>query len=263
MTLDVLIENTASAPEFQAEHGLSLYIEANGEKILFDTGATGAFADNAKRMGVDLRAVDLAVLSHGHYDHGGGLWRFFEENDHAPVYVNSHVFGTYYNRSDKYIGLDPALRESGRLIDVEDALELGNGLMIRAFSGAASRYPLDSAGLTQVKEGQKVPDTFQHEQLLIIEENGKRVVISGCSHRGILNIMDWTHPDVLVGGFHFMKKEITEAGCPELDEAARVLLSYKTRYLTGHCTGLAQYDYLKERMGGALSALSSGLHITI
>lgn len=263
MRIDVLIENTAIGPEFHAEHGLSLYIEANGRKILFDTGATGAFADNAKRMGVNLQEVDFAVLSHGHYDHGGGLWRFFEENDHAPVYVNRHVFGAYYNRKDRYIGLDPALEQNGRLRMVEDALNIAEGITIRSFSHAPLKYPLDSAGLTQMKDGQKIPDTFTHEQILLIEENGKRIVISGCSHRGILNIVDWTEPDVLVGGFHFMKKEITEGSCPDLDEAARVLLSHKTRYYTGHCTGLVQYEYLKERMGDALSALSSGLHITI
>ena len=101
MIIRILTENTTACPELTAEHGLSLYIEANGLRILFDAGQSDAFAENAQRLGVDLSGVDLAVLSHGHYDHGGGLMRFLELNDHAPVYVSSHAFGGHYNASGK------------------------------------------------------------------------------------------------------------------------------------------------------------------
>ena len=91
------MENTAAGENLAAEHGLSLLIETGEHRILFDAGQTGAFADNAARLGLDLSTVDLAVLSHGHYDHGGGLARFLEINCHAPVYVNPHVFEPHYN----------------------------------------------------------------------------------------------------------------------------------------------------------------------
>ena len=87
MKLTVLMENTTCREDLVCEHGLSLYIEANGQRILFDAGQTGAFADNAEKMGVDLTKIDLCILSHGHYDHGGGLKRFLEINDHAKVYI--------------------------------------------------------------------------------------------------------------------------------------------------------------------------------
>jgi hypothetical protein len=127
MKITTLIENTTLRDDLTAEHGLSLLIEFGGRKILFDSGQSGAFADNAEKLGIDLSQVDLCVLSHGHYDHGGGLKRFLEINDHAPVYINRHAFGEYFS-SGKYIGLDPALEENPRLIGVEDVLEIAEGI---------------------------------------------------------------------------------------------------------------------------------------
>ncbi len=79
-----------------------------------------------------------------------------------------------------------------------------------------------------------------------MEEEGKQVLFSGCSHKGILNIADWFRPDVLIGGFHFMKLDVAK-DAELLAEAANRLLSYPTRYFTGHCTGLAQYEFLREK----------------
>ena len=92
MKLTVLTENT-SRYGLPAEHGLSLYIEANGRKMLFDMGQTGLFAENAQALGIDLSLVEFAVISHGHYDHGGGLKRFLEMNSKAPVYISSRAVG--------------------------------------------------------------------------------------------------------------------------------------------------------------------------
>ena len=97
MKITALIENLPLSDEIQAEHGLSLYIEAEGKKILFDMGQTNLFAENAAKLGVDLTKVDLAILSHGHYDHGGGMQRFFEINKQAPVYINQNSFGEFFN----------------------------------------------------------------------------------------------------------------------------------------------------------------------
>ena len=263
MKIYTLMENTPCEPRFAAEHGLSLYIETDRHRLLFDTGASGAFADNAALLGVDLSRVELAVLSHDHYDHGGGIARFLAENDHAPVYVQENTFGRRYDAGGKYIGLDPGLAESGRLRPVGDLLELDDQLTLCSCNDRRGDHPLDSAGLTEERDGVRRPDTFRHEQYLMIRENGKRVLISGCSHKGILNIMDWLEPDVLVGGFHFMKQEIGPEGNAVLDEAAAALLEHRAEYYTCHCTGQAPFAYLKDRMGDALHYLASGQVITI
>lgn len=128
MKLWVLMENTSCREGIASEHGLSLYIEAGTRKILFDAGQTGAFAGNARKLEVDLAAVDTAVLSHGHYDHGGGMSRFLEINSRAKVHVNRHAFRPCFNAKGEPIGLDMALAKSDRVILTEDFCDLGDGL---------------------------------------------------------------------------------------------------------------------------------------
>ena len=103
MKIVTLIENTACCEAFSCEHGLSLYIETEHHKILFDAGQTGAFADNAQKLGIDLAAVDIAVLSHGHYDHSGGMERFLEINQKAKIYVNQNAVKPHYNGAGGYL----------------------------------------------------------------------------------------------------------------------------------------------------------------
>lgn len=256
MKITALMENTAAEPDITCEHGLSLYIEACGKRILFDMGQSDAFAQNANYLGVDLSAVDAAILSHGHYDHGGGVLRFFEENAHAPLYVSELAFAQHYNGTEKYIGLDPQIEKSGRLVRTgSEDVSLAPGLTIRKLDPAARTYPSYGQGLC-VRCGETfTPDDFLHEQYFEIIEEGKRVLISGCSHRGILNIVHAFSPDVLVGGLHFMK--LDPAG-EELSRMGQALKRTHTAYYTGHCTGLAQYEALKGMMGDQLHYLSAG-----
>ena len=244
MKITVLAENTTADGRLGKEHGLSLYIEGCGRRILFDMGQSDLFARNAQALGVDLAAVDVAVLSHGHYDHGGGLARFLALNDHAPVWVSRRAFEPHYHGAGRYIGLDPALAASPRLRAAGEETAIAPGLTLYACNGRARRYDLGSFGLT-VRQGDAfLPDDFAHEHYLLLEEGGRRVLVSGCSHKGVLNIMDWFAPDVLVGGFHF-------SGLP-LDDTlagyARILAGYDTDYYTCHCTGRAQYGFMAGQM---------------
>ena len=113
---------------------------------------------------------------------------------------------------------------------------------------------MDTAGLLVEEDGVRKPDDFRHEQYLLIEEKGRKILISGCSHKGILQIADAFRPDILIGGFHFMKVEEEE----KLAEAAKKLLEYDTVYYTGHCTGQKQYAYLKAIMGERLHYIAAG-----
>ena len=255
MKVVTLMENTACREGLQAEHGLSLYLETGSHKILFDAGQSAAFADNAEKLGVDLRNVDFAVLSHGHYDHSGGLGKFLEINETAPVYVSSHAFEPHYNASGKYLGVELSLRNDPRIRYVAKETVLEEGITLYRLDVA----PADTAGLMMEENGERKPDDFRHEQYLMIEEQGKKVLLSGCSHKGILQIVDAFRPDVLIGGFHFMKIEEEEV----LRKAAEKLLDSDTVYYTGHCTGQKQYDYLKSIMGDRLHYLAAGTFLEV
>ncbi|MEE1263220.1 MBL fold metallo-hydrolase [Ruminococcus sp.] len=251
MKITALTENTAACG-LPVEHGLSLFIEQDGRALLFDMGQTDLFAQNAARLGVDLAAVDIAVLSHGHYDHGGGLRRFLELNQKAPVYLSRHAFEPHFN-GERYIGLDVSLRDSDRLIFTDGVTKIADGITLYSCSDREKVLDLGSFGLNMKQDGKLVPDDFRHEHYLLLEENGKRVLISGCSHRGIINIMEWFKPDVLIGGFHFNKLPLDGA----LRSYAETLASYDTDYYTCHCTGVEQFEYMKRFMP-RLNYLSTG-----
>lgn len=263
MKVTTLIENTTCRDDLTCEHGLSLYIETENHRILFDAGQTGAFAVNAEKLGIDLRQVNFAVLSHGHYDHGGGLSRFLEINRTASVYLNRDAFLPHWNGTTKYIGLDPSLLDCGRLIFTEDRLEIAQGIHLYTCNSKTRPFPADSFGLNASENGRILPDDFRHEQYLLIEENGKRICISGCSHKGILNIVHWFQPDILIGGFHFKKLDPMGDGAKVLTDAAHRLMAYPTLYYTGHCTGTAQFHYMKQIMGQRLQGISVGTVLTI
>lgn len=237
MRITALVENTTRRPDIDAEHGLSLYIETAEKRILFDMGQTDLFLRNAQALGIDLSRVDAAVISHGHYDHGGGLTHFLQANDHAPVYISRHAFGEHRNAIGKDIGLSPALSNNRRLIFVDGTCEIGAGLTLYNCNERERTHPSHSSGMT----ADGVAEDFRHEQYLLIEEGGKRVLVSGCSHKGVLNVAAWFTPDVLVGGFHLSSLPCGE----ELTAVAEALAAYNTAYITCHCTGTEQYEWMR------------------
>ena len=119
MRITALLENTSTCG-LPTEHGLSLFVDMADHRFLFDMGQTDLFARNAETLGIDLNTADFAVLSHGHYDHGGGLRAFFSINGHAPVYMSRFAFEPHYNGPEKYIGLDQSLAESDRIVFAEE-----------------------------------------------------------------------------------------------------------------------------------------------
>ena len=260
MKITTLIENTTRSPELTAEHGLSLFVETEKARFLFDAGQSGAFAGNAAKLGVDLNTADFAVLSHGHYDHGGGMAAFLERNRHARIYVNQNAFRNYFNGTQKYIGLDHRLRESGRLVLTGDTHTIAPHLTLHTCNDLPRPVPTDPFGLTEQVGQCFRPDEFCHEHYLLIEEKGKRILLSGCSHKGILNILHWFRPDVLVGGFHFKQLSPDSAQLRAWGEA---MSKFDTVFYTGHCTGQPQFEVLQTILGDRLHAISTGLVVEI
>ena len=269
MKITALLENTSCKEGIEAEHGLSLFIETKEKKILFDTGATAMFAKNAKKLNVDLAQVDLAVLSHGHYDHSGGLKTFLALNDKAPIYLRKAAFGPYYSQREEdtyeFIGVDESLLSNNRVIFTGKETPLGEGISLFSNVRGERFFPTGNKSLLKKTPDGYEEDDFSHEQNLVIEENGISLLVSGCSHRGIVNIVEHFHslfghyPTHVIGGFHLYNHR---TGKPEsretLAQIADALLSSGATYYTCHCTGEENYQTLYSFMGSKVEYLSGG-----
>lgn len=273
MIVKVLAENTAVSEDFGAEHGLSLYIETGKRKLLFDVGGSGLFAENGKKMGVDLSKVDIAFISHGHYDHGGGLEVFLRENGRAKIYIQKTAFEDYYAEraggKTVYIGLKKELGENERFVfaGAHEVIEEG----IELFSDIRGRHPLplSNRGLMMEEEGKRMPDAFRHEQVLAVSEEGKTLLVTGCAHNGILNILEYferktgREPDYVAGGFHLASPTGVREKEETVKETALALKRSKAKFFTGHCTGETAYGLLRSVIGDRIWRLSSGAEISL
>jgi 7,8-dihydropterin-6-yl-methyl-4-(beta-D-ribofuranosyl)aminobenzene 5'-phosphate synthase len=273
----VLIENTAPEGSGLAfEPGLSVYIEYNGKKILLDGGISGRFAENAEALGVDLGAVELGVLSHGHFDHADGLGEFFKRNEGVKILHRPGAQSAYWSTAKKppyFIGIDRGVWENWRErfeeIDgiyplCEGAWLLPDGEVDPAFTGRATDLCYERG------EGDYIPDDFRHEQSLVFETQRGLAVFNSCSHSGIVNIVRGVQKMMpgkpvyaVVGGFHMFGKGTPNGmNCSEeyvykvADELRR--LGVEEVY-TGHCTGLPALKLLKERFGEGCHGLTTGM----
>lgn len=278
MKIQVLIENTALETGTQKalwhEHGLSLLIETGSRRILFDTGKSGRFAENADLLGADLSEVELLVLSHGHYDHGGGILAFLGRNPRAKIYIQARAFESHMaRRGDGHlddIGISEEIRKSPQVVLLSGDSRINENMMLFT-SVKSSRFLSGSNRVLLMRSGPDyVQDTFAHEQNLLLTAEGKRVLISGCAHRGIVNIMERAMelaggpPDAVIGGFHLSNPG--EGGTePEelVNGVADYLDSFSARYYTCHCTGLPAYRMLKERLGEKITYISAGMEFEL
>lgn len=258
MKIKVLVENTPSEEKFEYEHGLSLLVEANNKKILVDAGQSDKFLKNADTLSESLLDIDFAVLSHGHYDHADGFEYFLSHNRTAPLYMNSNALGDAFN-GERYIGVCDSVKRSDRLILTADYKKICDGFELFTFNNENPAIPIDSAGLSACYDGKVMPERFIHEHYLLIKENGRRIVISSCSHKGVVNIVRWLSPDIFIGGFHFKGIDLSDGKSEILDDCADNLLKSNTQFYTCHCTGVPQYEYLKVKMGDRISYISSGM----
>ncbi len=269
MKIIVLTENTSKSSEFECEHGLSLYIETKQNKVLFDTGASSLFSRNASKFNIDLSDINDAVISHGHYDHGGGLKTFLDYNNTANVYINKNAFEDIYSDRNEdgmvYIGLDKSLENLPQIKLIDDKYTINNEFEI--FVANKTNYAVPNGNKTlYIKSNETyINDDFRHEHNLVITEGSKKVLISGCSHKGILNILDSyyeiynSYPDCVIGGFHLSSKKtgISESD-KDLNNLAKKLLETDIKFYTCHCTGIEAYNKLKIKMDNNIEYVSAG-----
>ena len=267
-----LVENEPGDSGCEAAHGLSFYVETENHKLLFDSSPSEVVIRNARMLGVDLTAVDTVILSHGHYDHSGGILPFVELNPRAKIYMQNNAGGEYYafdgeEKGFRYIGIDKKILSLPQVQLLRGDTKIDDELQV--FTVDQRAYPLPSTNkrLRELCDGQYIQDEFHHEQNLLLTTGGKKILFCGCAHNGILNVMETLErklgptslPDLVIGGFHLMKRtEFSEADTAEVTEIANRLKSYKAHFATCHCTGLPVFNQMKEIMGDQLSYVHSG-----
>lgn len=281
MKITVLAENTAveGAARVSPEHGLSLYIEHRGKNILFDTGVRELFARNAEDLGIDLTRVDCLVISHAHYDHAGGLARFLEINRTAPVILLSRVRSAAPFVKllfiKKYIGIDTSIfdRHPDRFRFFDGEAGIFPGVTALANTVREEHRPSGNRMLF-VREGDAlVPDPFDHELILVIEDDDGAVVFTGCSHNGLLNMLASVFrrsPGIrikaVVGGFHLMHpvtKKISEQARTVAAIAAKLKSLPVGRIYSGHCTGSEAFAILREGLSDRIEEFRTGMTIEV
>lgn len=282
MQVTALVENNTveGRQDLCPEFGLSLHVEVNGTKILFDMGASAAFASNAEALGVDISEVGVAVVSHQHFDHGGGLQRFFELNDQASVFLREAPRVDRFFKAlaviKRPVGLDLDLlgRFAGRIEFVSQMRVVAPGVYLITRIGSTHQRPRGNRRLFMDVAGALVPDTFDHELMMVVHEDDGMVVFSGCSHHGILNIIDAARaqfPRVPIkgvfGGFHLIglpffnsmaasRAEVRDIGWQVLEKVDGAVYS-------GHCTGEKAFDVLAGVMGDRLNAFPTGSIVVV
>lgn len=265
-----LVENTEGASGCACSHGLSFYVEtAGGHKILMDAGPSGPLLlENAEKLGVDLKAVDTAFLSHGHYDHSDGLAAFRSVNPDAVIYAQRGADDAYCSLVEDmhYIGISDAVKEIRDITWLDGDCEIDGELSVFAGIGYTQPAPAGNRELGRKTEDGYVQDDFSHEMCLVIREGGRCVLMSGCAHHGILNIMDHFRglygrdPDAVISGFHMKKSGgYTDEDIFLMLDIAEALKKYgNTQYYTCHCTGTGPYRVMKEVMKDRLRYVHCG-----
>lgn len=258
------MEDTCDNAEYKYEHGLSVYIETDKHKILVDTGATGAFIENAKKLKINLEDVDTVVLSHGHYDHAGGIMEFTKINSKATIYMQKTAGDDYYH-GERYIGINKKLLELPRVFMVDKSYKIDEELSLFANITGRKYFAESNLVLSKKIEGELFQDDFSHEQCLVIHQGEDNFLISGCAHNGILNILEkyseffGKYPKAVISGFHMMKKgDYTEEEKQVICDTAKELQKMNTIFYTGHCTGNRAVQLMKPIMKEKLKVIHSG-----
>lgn len=250
ISVTVLVENSVSKHGLKAEHGLSFLIRTPQSQILFDTGQTDIFADNASRLSVDLHRTDAIVLSHGHYDHTGGLKKAMEMAPGAKVFFHPAAMNARFSSRNpseiKSIGIPPACSSilsgsKSSAVETVRPTEIADGVWT---TGEIPIVRKDEVPETVffLNKSCTIPDPIEDDQALYFHTDKGVVLLLGCAHSGLINTLEYVKSltgrktiHAVFGGMHLLNSDHSR-----ISRLTAALLKYKIKMIgPAHCTGLS------------------------
>ncbi|MBJ6801293.1 MBL fold metallo-hydrolase [Geomonas propionica] len=264
----VLCDNTAGAISGTlGEHGFAALVQAGDQPLLFDTGGGHTLLHNAQRMNVDLKSVDQVVLSHGHYDHAGGLWPLLQAAGPKRILAHPGVFTRRYvlrEGSTRSVGIpysEDFLTGLGASFSYSDAFrEVMPGVFLTGEVPRATSYEEGDAGLFCDEAGCQRDQVTDDQSLVIVTEKGLLLLL-GCCHAGVVNTLELARERTgveqvygVVGGCH-----LAFSSQPQIDATIKALKRYGLKKICpGHCTGFHAAARLATAFPGGFKPMQVG-----
>lgn len=273
LAITVLVNDKSSYPQLAVEHGLSIWIEADDHRIIFDTGKSSLLIKNAGLLGIDLSVAEFMILSHGHYDHTGGVDKVLELNPEIKVFCHPALFIPRYSRQPdgrmKPIGINSSASVSlDRVYDkiswVNEPLQIIDGIYVTGpiprkndFEDTGGHFFFDKDGICT--------DPVMDDLSIWFETSKGLVMVTGCCHSGLVNTIQYVTSiaqmsiTTLIGGFHLLN-----ASGERIEKTIKYLKKQSIKSIMPlHCTGENSVAMLRRAIGDIVKEGSTGTQMKL